>query len=802
MSLHSPRSVLPSLTNDGFQNTFELKQSELPVCVRCKKPIISGQAYELGDDRWHTHCFTCYRCEKSLSCDSDFLVLGTGALICFDCSDSCKRCGKKIDDLAIILSSSNEAYCSSCFVCYKCGENIKDLRYAKTRKGLFCLKCHQKLLAKRKYYQEKKRREMKNLPILPEPLKNNSISTTLPEFHLASPAPYISETSPSKNKSSSVEKLNIENSLNRESNNKYSIPKTNQGDKLSAPKPKTLLNKTPLKNSERQPELTNNDRIESVNSEFDKKHRKELSLPFFDSEQQLNITPVNQVLKANDMSKKHLKSYSDITGSIPTSPLLENDNDTYNENTFTTTPLRFLHLPIETTTTTTTLNDFVEQQPVTPNSSSINNEDIAKHEVGYQSEYSVKDGIHNDNTTMSDNNNILRSYMDRSSLLNEKKSLNLKERINSNNDNSEIREKITILNQLEEDIVKIQATKTELLQTIENMQIIKKNLENKLKILKEEINSAQHTLNEYSQQPQLFSESFSNDNIPIKNESTVSVFRPTTKPKFWKIFSSKTQNPPSITSSPISHSRSNQNISHLRNLPGPQLFNNSNIRSSPDHTTVDQTKQKIDISQPMLQHPEDLKDINLVPIANHDNEILPLVLTKCIQYIESDEENLKSEGLYRKSGSKRVIEEIEAQFNSGEKDIDLSQYDINAVTSVLKKYLRNLPNPIITYEIYEPIIDYVRRNNMNLDDKTTKQGFIQILKPLPKKHIDVLKLLGKHINLVQKYSEFNLMTAKNLYLIFTPSLIRDYSGEKDIIDLKERNFVISYILEHYLEIFD
>lgn len=144
--------------------------NQFPSCVRCRDEITSGHAYELGDDRWHTHCFSCYRCEKPLSCDSDFLVLGTGTLICFDCSDACRSCGKKIDDLAIILSSSNEAYCSECFTCCKCGNKIRDLRYAKTRKGLFCISCHEKLLAKRKHYEERKRRLRKDLPDLPPEL--------------------------------------------------------------------------------------------------------------------------------------------------------------------------------------------------------------------------------------------------------------------------------------------------------------------------------------------------------------------------------------------------------------------------------------------------------------------------------------------------------------------------------------------------------------------------------------------------------------------------------------------------------
>ena len=143
-------------------------------------------------------CFSCYKCDKPLSCDSDFLVLGTSALICSECSDSCKSCGKKIDDLAIILASSNEAYCSDCFKCCKCGEKINDLRYAKTKKGLFCISCHERLLAKRKYHEEKKRRLRKQLPTVPVPQSlPQSLENEIDSFGFTLDSDQYSSVSPS-----------------------------------------------------------------------------------------------------------------------------------------------------------------------------------------------------------------------------------------------------------------------------------------------------------------------------------------------------------------------------------------------------------------------------------------------------------------------------------------------------------------------------------------------------------------------------------------------------------------------------
>lgn len=127
-------------------------------CKKCDLPIYEGHAYELGDDRWHIDCFKCSKCNSSLGCNSNFLVLGNGNLICSNCSYNCKQCGKKIDDLAIL--TGDQAYCSSCFKCRSCKQKIEDLRYARTSKGLFCMNCHEKLMAKKKKYDLKKKQQL------------------------------------------------------------------------------------------------------------------------------------------------------------------------------------------------------------------------------------------------------------------------------------------------------------------------------------------------------------------------------------------------------------------------------------------------------------------------------------------------------------------------------------------------------------------------------------------------------------------------------------------------------------------
>lgn len=63
------------------------------------------------------------------------------------------------------------------------------------------------------------------------------------------------------------------------------------------------------------------------------------------------------------------------------------------------------------------------------------------------------------------------------------------------------------------------------------------------------------------------------------------------------------------------------------------------------------------------------------------------------------------EGIYRKSGGAGQMRQIQDTFERGEDPQFDSNVDICGVTSVLKQYFRNLPNPLLTYEIYERFVD-------------------------------------------------------------------------------------------------
>ena len=110
----------------------------------------------VAGNRWHIECFCCNTCGTLLDSDANLLLLGDGSLICNSCTYSCSACGNKIEDLAIL--TGDQAFCANCFRCRNCKGKIENLRYARTSQGIFCMACHESLMARRR----KKAREAKS----------------------------------------------------------------------------------------------------------------------------------------------------------------------------------------------------------------------------------------------------------------------------------------------------------------------------------------------------------------------------------------------------------------------------------------------------------------------------------------------------------------------------------------------------------------------------------------------------------------------------------------------------------------
>lgn len=87
---------------------------------------------------------------------------------------------------------------------------------------------------------------------------------------------------------------------------------------------------------------------------------------------------------------------------------------------------------------------------------------------------------------------------------------------------------------------------------------------------------------------------------------------------------------------------------------------------------------------------------------------IPAVLVHCTSFIE---EHGIVDGIYRLSGITSNIQKLRLEFDA-EKVPNLTEemymQDIHSVASVLKLYFRELPNPLLTYQLYDKFVQAVQ----------------------------------------------------------------------------------------------
>ena len=128
---------------------------------------------------------------------------------------------------------------------------------------------------------------------------------------------------------------------------------------------------------------------------------------------------------------------------------------------------------------------------------------------------------------------------------------------------------------------------------------------------------------------------------------------------------------------------------------------------------------------------------------------------------------LDYEGIYRKTGGSGQSKLITQLFERGDYTafdlLDEDRFnDICSTTSVLKSYLRTLPNPLLTFALHD---EFIFASSIQ-DPVHRSAKYADLVKQLPTEHYYTLRSLMLHLNRIQEHHEQNLMTARNLGVVF------------------------------------
>ncbi|CAG0884331.1 unnamed protein product [Cyprideis torosa] len=194
-------------------------------------------------------------------------------------------------------------------------------------------------------------------------------------------------------------------------------------------------------------------------------------------------------------------------------------------------------------------------------------------------------------------------------------------------------------------------------------------------------------------------------------------------------------------------------------------------------------------------------------ISQHLSEagvLVPHLVTKCVSEIER--RGMKVKGIYRVSGVKSRVEKLCQAFENGAELVDVTEVHPNVIANVLKLYLRQLPEPLLTYKLYPEFVRLAKEcpsdTAVDIDDRI--QDLRELCAHLPEKHQPTLSYLMHHLRRVSEESDTNNMPPSNLGIVFGPTLLRMAEGAaslNSLVDTIHQTRAIEMLVVHADTIF-
>ncbi|XP_026152933.1 rho GTPase-activating protein 24 isoform X1 [Mastacembelus armatus] len=150
------------------------------------------------------------------------------------------------------------------------------------------------------------------------------------------------------------------------------------------------------------------------------------------------------------------------------------------------------------------------------------------------------------------------------------------------------------------------------------------------------------------------------------------------------------------------------------------------------------------------------------------NKLAPMLVEQCVDFIR--QRGLREEGLFRLPGQANLVKELQDAFDCGEKPSFDCNTDVHTVASLLKLYLRELPEPVIPFHKYDEFLTCAKL--LGKDDEMGMKELRRLVESLPPVNYNLLKYICRFLDEVQSHSGVNKMSVQNLATVFGPNILR------------------------------
>ncbi|XP_024784438.2 protein FAM13A isoform X3 [Pan paniscus] len=175
---------------------------------------------------------------------------------------------------------------------------------------------------------------------------------------------------------------------------------------------------------------------------------------------------------------------------------------------------------------------------------------------------------------------------------------------------------------------------------------------------------------------------------------------------------------------------------------------------------------------------------------------IPAVVWNIVEYLT--QHGLTQEGLFRVNGNVKVVEQLRLKFESGV-PVELGKDgDVCSAASLLKLFLRELPDSLITSALQPRFIQLFQDGRNDVQESSLRD----LIKELPDTHYCLLKYLCQFLTKVAKHHVQNRMNVHNLATVFGPNCFHVPPGLEGMKEQDLCNKIMAKILENYNTLFE
>ncbi|XP_048039326.1 rho GTPase-activating protein 17b isoform X3 [Megalobrama amblycephala] len=131
------------------------------------------------------------------------------------------------------------------------------------------------------------------------------------------------------------------------------------------------------------------------------------------------------------------------------------------------------------------------------------------------------------------------------------------------------------------------------------------------------------------------------------------------------------------------------------------------------------------------------------------------------------ETGMQEEGLFRIAAGASKLKKLKAALDCSTSQLEEFYSDPHAVAGALKSYLRELPEPLMSYQLYE---EWIQASNISDPDKRLQALWV-VCDMLPKPNKTNFRYLVKFLAKLSLESDINKMTASNIAIVLGPNLL-------------------------------